>query len=34
MNRNNAFRMQTGQNINMAVNGIAKLLQTIIEEDY
>jgi hypothetical protein len=29
----NTFRTQTGQNINVAVNGIAKLLQMMIEED-
>jgi hypothetical protein len=29
----NAFRTQTGQNINVAVNGIAKLLRMMIEED-
>jgi hypothetical protein len=28
-----AFRTQTGQNINVAVNGIAKLLRMMIEED-
>jgi hypothetical protein len=27
------FRTQTGQNINMAANGIAKLLRMMIEED-
>ena len=32
-NWNNAFRMQTGQNINVAANGIAKLLRMMIEED-
>ena len=29
----NGFRTQTGQNINMAANGIAKLLRMMIEED-
>ena len=29
----NGFRTQTGQNINAAANGIAKLLQMMIEED-
>jgi hypothetical protein len=29
----NAFRTQTGQNINVAVNGVAKLLRMMIEED-
>jgi hypothetical protein len=28
-----AFRTQTGQNINVAANGIAKLLRMMIEED-
>jgi len=27
------FRTQTGQNINVAANGIAKLLRMMIEED-
>jgi hypothetical protein len=27
------FRMQTGQNINVAANGIAKLPRLMIEED-
>ena len=30
---NNVVRMQTGQNIHVAANGIAKLPQTMIEED-
>ena len=29
----NAFRIQTGQGINVAVNGIAKLLRMEMEED-
>jgi hypothetical protein len=29
----NGFRTQTGQNINVAANGIAKLLRMMIEED-
>jgi hypothetical protein len=29
----NSFRTQTGQNINVAANGIAKLLRMMIEED-
>jgi hypothetical protein len=29
----NVFRTQTGQNINVAANGIAKLLRMMIEED-
>jgi hypothetical protein len=29
----NGFRTQTGQNINVAVNGIAKLLRMMIEEN-
>jgi hypothetical protein len=29
----NGFRTQTGQNINMAANGIAKLLRMMIEEN-
>ena len=29
----NGFRTQTGQNINMAANGIAKLLRMIEEDD-
>ena len=28
-----SFRTQTGQNMNVAVNGIAKLLRMMIEED-
>jgi len=29
----NGFRTQTGQNINVAANGIAKLLRMMMEED-
>jgi len=29
----NGFRTQTGQNIHVAANGIAKLLRMMIEED-
>jgi hypothetical protein len=29
----NGFRTQTGQNINVAANGIAKLLRMMVEED-
>ena len=32
-NWDNGFRTQTGQNINVAANGIAKLLRMMIEED-
>ena len=32
-NWDNAFRTQTGQNINVAANGIAKLLRMMIQED-
>ena len=28
-----AFRTQTGQNVNVAANGIAKLLRMMLEED-
>ena len=30
---NDAFRTQTGQNINVAVNGISKLMRMMVEED-
>jgi hypothetical protein len=30
---NDGFRTQTGQNINVAANGIAKLLRMMVEED-
>jgi len=32
-NWDNAFRTQTGQNINVAANGIAKLLRKMIEDE-
>jgi len=32
-NWDNGFRTQTGQNINVAANGIAKLLRMMIQED-
>ena len=32
-NWDNGFRTQTGQNINVAANGIAKLLRMMTEED-